>query len=351
MTFKAFFLALVGLALAGSAYSKSRTIGLYPPDQPPDNLLTNASVALGETLFFDPRLSRSGTLSCATCHDPRHAYSDPRPISVPEGDPVHRRNAPSILNAGYRRSLGWDGAHGSLEHQVESTFGPYGDMGITIGEAIAQISVDPAYVRGCWSAYKSPVDVQCLTRALASFERALVSSNSRFDRFLFGGANGAMSDQERQGWAIFTGRGACIDCHDVFHESVNPLGGAYATFSDERFHNLGVGYRMGIMRDTGRHEVSRDPTVFGAFKTPMLRNVSRTAPYMHDGSLATLEDVVEFYDMGGHPNPNLSAGIRPLFLSQADRTALVAFLRALDLNYYVPTGFRQRPGLRPQRSR
>jgi len=178
--------------------------------------------------------------------------------------------------------------------------------------------------------YQSALDVACLTRSIAAFERTLISANSRFDQYLFGDRREVLTTEERGGWELFAGRAACIDCHDVFHRDVNPLGGAYATFSDERFHNLGIGYHDGAMNDPGRYETTRDPEDFGAFKTPMLRNVSRTAPYMHDGSLASLEDVIEFYNRGGNKNPNQSAGLKPLFLSASDKASLVAFLRALD---------------------
>jgi len=332
-----FALIAVFSGLLGAAVlAQSTGLGLYPPDAPADNKLTPSRVRLGEELFFDGRISKSGTLSCASCHKPRYAYADNRVFSLPDGMPEHRRNASSILNSAYRRSLGWDGRARSLEKQIELSFGPYGDMGTSLAEALQKISSDPRYVRGCKEAYDSPVNSQCLTRALAAFERSLTSSGSRFDRYLFGGDKKALTSKEQEGWLIFAGRGACIDCHDVFHPEVNPLGGAYATFSDERFHNLGVGYRNGFMKDVGRYETTRDPEDFGAFKTPMLRNVSRTAPYMHDGSLATLEDVVDFYNRGGNPNSRQSAGIKPLYLNAKERTALVEFLKSLDSEYYVP---------------
>jgi len=312
-------------------------LGLYPPDSPFDNKLTSLRVNLGEIMFFDRRLSSSGDLSCSSCHQPEHAYADTRVFSPPNGKPVHRRNASSVLNAAYRRSLGWEGHARTLEQQVESAFGPYGDLGISLADALKKIERESRYIVGCKKAYGSAVDSRCLTRAIGSFERSLTSAGSRFDRYLFGGDKAAITSQEEKGWIIFSGRGACIDCHDVFHSEVNPLGGAYATFSDERFHNLGVGYRNGRMSDVGRFEITRDPEDLGAFKTPMLRNVSKTAPYMHDGSLATLEDVVNFYNQGGTRNPHQSSGIKPLYLTEDEKTALVSFLRALDADYYAPS--------------
>lgn len=325
----------LGLVLlcGAAAAADGRLLGLYAPDVPADNAITPARVALGERFFFDPRLSKSRTLSCASCHQPEHAYADPRAFSPPDGTPARRRNATSVLNTGHRRTLGWEGHAQTLEKQVVLSFGPYGDMGISLADALTAASKDPAYVRGCRAAYQSAVDTACLTRAIATFERSLTSAGSRFDRFLFGGDRTVLNEQERLGWSLFSGRGACIDCHDVFHPEVNPLGGAYATFSDERFHNLGVGYHEGRMIDPGRYETTRDPVTFGAFKTPMLRNVSQTAPYMHDGSLATLDDVIDFYNRGGMPNPNVSTGIKPLYFTAEEKAALVAFLRALDAPY------------------
>ncbi len=218
---------------------------------------------------------------------------------------------------------------------MELSFGPYGDMGVSMGDALERIADTQSYKEGCAAAYHSSVTSACVTQAIATFERSLVSANSRFDSFLYGGDKAALSDQEKRGWEIFSGRGACIDCHDVFHPEVNPLGGAYATFSDERFHNLGVGYHGGRMSDAGRYEVTRDPDDFGAFKTPMLRNVSRTAPYMHDGSLKSLEDVVEFYNKGGIANRNQTSGIKPLYLTAEEKKSLVAFLKALSSDYYA----------------
>jgi cytochrome c peroxidase len=209
-------------------------------------------------------------------------------------------------------------------------------MGISLADALSRISGDSQYSSGCRRAYALPVNTQCLTKAIASFERILTSSGSRFDRYLFDGENQALTEQEKNGWQVFSGRGACIDCHDVFHPSVNPLGGAYATFSDERFHNLGVGYHNGVMNDPGRYSHTRRPEDFGAFKTPMLRNIAKTAPYMHDGSLETLDDVVDFYNQGGNANARRSPGVKRLFLSTSERASLVAFLKSLDSDYYTP---------------
>jgi cytochrome c peroxidase len=329
------FAVVVSTATIAGDGPEFHSFGLYPPESPNNNAPSPARIELGRRLFFEARLSRSGKLSCASCHKPEHAYSDPAPFSRPDGAPAHLRNASSVLNTAYRRSVGWEGQASSLEKQVELSFGPYGDLGLNLADALARISSDPIYVRSCAEAYGTAMDQDCLLRAIAAFERSLVSAGSRFDRYLFQQDKSALTSQEHLGWELFSGRAACIDCHDVFHAEVNPLGGAYATFSDERFHNLGVGYRNGVMSDTGRYVTTRAPEDFGAFKTPMLRNVGRTAPYMHDGSLATLEDVVDFYNRGGNDNPGKSSGVKPLYLSDEEKAALTAFLRALDSEFTI----------------
>ena len=168
-----------------------------------------------------------------------------------------------------------------------------------------------------------------IARALAAYQRTLVSGESRVERFLRNNEPGMLTRLERDGLSIFDSKAACSTCHRIAPPSSRLWTYAPALFTDMRFHNLGIGYRAGRFTDPGRYEVSGVESDLGAFRTPSLRNVARTAPYMHDGSLPTLEDVVEFYDAGGRPNPNLSARIRPLFLSSYERAVLVAFLRAL----------------------
>jgi cytochrome c peroxidase len=233
------------------------------------------------------------------------------------------------LNAGYQTSLNWDGRFASLEAQVEGVFSPYGDMGIDAGDAIGRVAADTDYQRWFRRAFAGPPTFARMAEALASYQRFLISGNTRFDRYLFGGDRSALSADEREGFDLFIGKAGCITCHDVFHPSVNGLGGGIALFTDHRFHNLGVGYENGRMLDSGRYEVTRDPTDWGAFKTPSLRNVALTAPYMHDGSLAALTDVVSFYNRGCVPNPNLAPAIRPLYLSANEEQELVLFLNSL----------------------
>jgi cytochrome c peroxidase len=310
-------------------YQVDIPLGLIEPDIPLDRPLTEAKIRLGERLFFEPRLSRSGKTSCSTCHDPRTAFAEGRATSVSDNGESQARNAPSLLNAGFNTTMLWDGRFLTLEEQALDPFRSAGDMGITPEQAVTFLAAEEAYVAAFLDAFGEQPSVELLAEALAAYQRSVLSGNSRFDRFFFGGEEEALTPIEKAGWDVFVMKASCINCHDVFSHRVNPLGGRIALFTDFRFHNLGVGYDVGRMGDVGRYRVSQDPRDWGAFKTPSLRNVARTAPYMHDGSLRTLEGVVEFYDRGGVPNPNLSVSMEPQHLNPEDRAALVAFLHTL----------------------
>jgi cytochrome c peroxidase len=304
-------------------------LGLIEPDIPSDNPLTVGKIELGKKLFFDKRLSLKESMSCATCHSPTHGFAEARPVSVSANGDKQRRNAPTVLNAGYLPVLTWDGRFRLLEQQALEPFSPWGDMSIELGEVMERVAADPDYQRMFREVFGAPPSVDALGKSLAAYQRSLVSGGTRFDEYLYGEREDALTDLEKLGYELFVGRGSCINCHDIFHKAVNPLGGGIATFTDNRFHNLGVGYSKGVMKDTGRFETTRDPDDWGAFKTPTLRNVALTPPYMHDGSLATLEDVIDFYNKGGVPNPNIAPGLHVLHLTDMQKQALVAFLQAL----------------------
>jgi cytochrome c peroxidase len=304
--------------------------GLIEPDIPLSSPFTSGAVNLGRRLFFDQRLSLDGKTSCGTCHDPRSAFADRRRLPVDAAGRIARRNSQGIANSGYLPTLSWDGRHKSLESQALDSFTEWGDMAIPIDVALNRVGGDVRYTRMFEDAFGvSQPSVATVATALASYQRSLLSGDSRFDRFMFGGDPSALTATERRGLELFVGSAGCINCHDVFHKSVNPLGGAVALFTDFRFHNLGVGYEKGRMRDVGRYQVTRDPADWGSFRTPSLRNVDLTAPYMHDGSIATLEEVIDFYDRGGNDNPNKATGLTPLLLDDADKLRLRAFLAAL----------------------
>jgi cytochrome c peroxidase len=318
-----------GLWWGSQSPEKARDVlGLTTPPAAEGNPLTSNKIVLGRALFFDERLSKDGTLSCASCHVPQHGFTEPHAVSHGIGVNARRRNTPTVLNSAFERSLDWDGRAASLEDQVLGVFLPSGDMGIDIGEAVAIVRRDPRYRKLFVGAFDSEPTVDGLVKALAAFQTSLVSGNSRFDRFYFGGDRTALTVAEQRGWALFNKPNmGCAGCHLPLHP--DPRGRGAALFTDRSFHNLGVGYKNGRMSDVGRYAVTQNPRDWGAFKTPGLRNVALTGPYMHDGSLATLEDVIEFYVRGGIANPKLDVVIRPLELSASEKADLVSFLRSL----------------------
>jgi cytochrome c peroxidase len=266
-------------------------LDLYLP-APEDNPLTPEKIAIGRELFFDKRLSRDGSVSCASCHDPERAFSDGRTLAVGVFGREGRRNAPALINRAYGRLFFWDGRVPTLEEQVLKPIQDANEMDMTLSEAAARVGL--------------PADD--ISHALASFVRSILSGDSPYDRFIDGDRT-ALTAEEQTGLQIFRGRGNCTACH------VGP------NFSDERLHNTGVAWREGKLTDVGAGQ--------GNFKTPTLREVARTAPYMHDGSLATLEQVVDFYSDGGRANPKLDPEIRRLNLSSEEKRTLTAFLRSL----------------------
>jgi cytochrome c peroxidase len=299
-------------------WSPAVPIGLdrYVP-APSDNPITAQKVALGRQLFFETQLSKDGRTSCATCHQPARRFTDGRRLARGVFGREGRRNTPSILNRAYGLSAFWDGRAATLEDQVRAAVAGEQDLGLSMQEAEAVLSRDAAYARAFESAFGGRVSSTHIAQAIATFVRTRLSGGSRFDRFLTGETT-ALNAVERRGLELFSGRARCARCH------AGPL------LSDEAFHNTGVAFRDGRFQDPGRAEVTGSDRDRGAFKTPSLRDVARTAPYMHDGSVARLADVIDFYDRGGRPNPNLDPDIRPLRLTPGEKAALLAFLRSLN---------------------
>lgn len=347
---------LCTLCCVGGAQAASRfppPLGLPSVLHPADNPPTPAKIALGRKLFMDRRLSHNNTFSCAMCHVPEQGFTSNElgtAIGV-EGQTV-RRNSPTILNVAFVRQLFHDGREFSLETQAWGPLLASNEMANpSVGYVIERIRQLPDY-RGLFEqAFGGrKADMQTVGAALAVYQRTLVSGNSRFDRWHYGKDRNALSAEEKAGWAVFSGKGGCTACHAV--------GPKHALFADGKFHNTGIGYArsMGLktryqvelgggartevghemldsfeqsLPDVGRYEVTLDPADRWAYRTPTLRNVALTAPYMHDGSFATLEDVVAFYDQGGIDNPDKDPRLHPLELSVAEKSALVAFLKAL----------------------
>jgi cytochrome c peroxidase len=283
---------------------------------PKDNPLTEAKVRLGRRLFFDPILSADGTVSCASCHDPSHGLAGKARLAVGIKGQSMPRNAPSLWNRAYGNAFFWDGRESSLEDQAMRPIESSNEMGGTIQGAVERLRASKEYTAIFEAVFMDGVTANNLAKSLASFERVLLSGNSRVDRFRNGQVR-ALSDSERHGLWLYESRGGCWRCHSG------------PNFTDESFHNTGVSWSQPPI-DLGRFTVTKKDSDRGRFKTPTLRNVALTAPYMHDGSLATLEEVVDSYNRGGGKNPYLDGAIAPLGLSAEEKKDLVAFLKALS---------------------
>lgn len=290
-------------------------IGLPMPVTPADNPLTTASVQLGKALFFDPRLSRDATLSCASCHLPQLAFSDGRTVSVGIQGRLGVRNSPSLGNVAYHNSFFRDGGVPTLEQQVIAPIHDPLEMDHDIQLAAADLSGVEPYKRLSMAAYGRPLDAWVLSRAIANYERTLISGWSRWDRWMNGDA-AAMDQSEVRGWHLFNSAELnCGSCHSGFD------------LSDHGFHNIG---QYMDYTDPGRERISLRPEDLGKFKTPSLRNVARTAPYMHDGTMSTLDDVVAHFASAGLPHPNRSPLLQTFVITDQEKADLIAFLHALN---------------------
>lgn len=322
---------------------------LYQFVIPKDNPATPEKIALGKQLFFDTRLSADGTVSCATCHAQDKGFVDRFPTSKGIHSQFGKRNAPTVLNAMFQQTFFLDGRAPSLEEQAKLPIVNPIEMGMKDGAAVtAKVAAIPEYVSAFQAVFHGPVTYDNIGRAIASFERTLVSGDSPFDRFMAGDEK-ALNDSERRGWTLFNGKGRCMSCHGF--SATQPF------FTDNRFHNIGIAAHkadfvdlavkarkmvesgnlkqideLAIQTDLselGRFLVTKNYSDTGAFKTSPLRNIALTAPYMHDGSLPTLWDVIDHYNKGGIQNPFLDGGMQRLGLTESEIDDLVAFLGSL----------------------
>jgi cytochrome c peroxidase len=309
----------------GSAIEITAPLGLPAVPIPSGSPETAETIALGRELFYERKLSKDNTLSCASCHNPLVYFTDGRKHSTGVGGKIGIRNAPSVLNAAYVPAQFWDGRAHSLEDQAGGPMANAIEMNQGHEVTVSKLASDPAYRAQFEKAFgPGPVTIGKVTTALAGFERTLVSGNSPFDQYEFAGKRNALSPAAVRGLKIFRDpkKGNCSTCHTI---NTN-----YALFTDGRFHNLGVGVNdEGELTDLGRYTETKREADKGAFKTPTLRNVAKTSPYMHDGSLKTLKDVVDFYAGGGNSNPFLDKEIKAIKLSGQDRADLVEFLNSL----------------------
>jgi cytochrome c peroxidase len=356
------------IQLFGSDMPETKTpLGLPTITYPANNPQTPEKIALGEKLFNDKRFSTTGEVSCATCHDAKKGFTD-SPLKVSEGinKLTGTRNAPTVINSIYFKSMFWDGRSPDLEDQALHPFINPVEMGLKDHQPILDIvTSDAEYVAAFKNVFgKSGADVTMkeVTQAIAAFERTIVSGNSPFDRYFYGGEVGALTEQQIKGFDLFVNKGRCVSCHVIEQTQ--------ALFTDNRFHNVGVGINdiqdevpelageyiganiradevdMEVLTnksssELGRFALTTEFDDLGSFKTPTLRNIDVTAPYMHDGSLATLRDVIVHYNNGGvtvegNPvNDFLSGGIRPLNLTDEEIDALVTFMEALTSPEFV----------------
>jgi cytochrome c peroxidase len=292
-------------------------LGTLPPAPiPPNNPQTARKILLGKELYFDTRLSKDNTISCATCHSPTMGWSDEGPTSKGIKDQLGGRRAPPVSNAAYMPLQFWDGRSPSLEDQAKGPIQNPIEMGNTHEVMIRTVDNIPGYVEEFKVVFgTTPITVDQVADAIASFERTVVTTDSPFDRFMRGDET-ALTCLERKGLEIFNGKGRCSCCH---------WGG---NFSDGRFHNLGVPPIDPSKPDLGRFDVTKNPADARAFKTPTMRDVGLRAPYLHTGGEKTLEDVIVFYNKGGGTkDPNIDRMMIPLGLSKGEIDALVAFLK------------------------
>lgn len=357
------FVLLALIAGATALPASEPPLGLPPVPIPADNPQTPAKVALGKRLYEDKRFSSDGTVSCATCHDPAKAFADGLPVAEGVGKQKGTRNSPTVLNAVYYTAQFWDGRRATLEEQAKDPLVNPVEHGLKDhGPILEVIRSDPSYLgefREVFGVEPDKLTIDHVVKAIASFERTVVSGDSPFDRYLYGRDPNAMSASAIRGLEIYRTKGRCQDCHAIGQTS--------ATFTDNLFHNLGVGFKRieknfmpvatafrkakeagknvdeSILTtveasELGRFVVTLRPSDIGRFKTPTIRNAAVTAPYMHDGSIATLEEVIELYDRGGDANPLLDSGIRPLNLTPQEKADLVEFMKALTSPQFAQTG-------------
>jgi cytochrome c peroxidase len=312
--------AVAGIALGAVAAPQEpqeRFVRPAAPPMPADNAMTPARVELGRMLFFDPRLSGSSWISCATCHNPALGWSDGLPTAIGNGMKALQRHTPTILNAAYNKRQMWDGRFASLEEQALGPIGSEDEMNLNLGEMVRRLREIRGYRAHFERAYPGEgISAKTVAKAIASFERTIVSREAPFDRWQ-AGDEGAVTAGAKRGFELFRGKANCAACHQ---------GG---NFTDDGYHNIGVQQWPGVY-DEGRFTKVAVKVLRGAHKTPSLRDVAYTAPYMHNGAYSTLRAVVEMYARGGDDHENLDPNIRKLDLTSAEVDDIVAFLESLS---------------------
>lgn len=350
-----FSMLLAGLIFSSGVYADPY-LGLPPLSIPADNPQTSEKIDLGKRLFNDKRFSADGSISCASCHHPDKAFTDGLPVAQGLNGQLGTRNAPTVLNAAFYDTLFLDGRANSLETQALGPFVNPIEHGLLNHQAIVNVvqndSIYTQQFNKVFAVQKNEINIDYVAKAIANYERTLISGDSPFDRYLFGRDHSVLSDNAERGLEIFKNKGNCVTCHEISWNN--------ALFTDNRFYNIGVGFKhlTGVLdkfiatvsqgknpddfnltavqhSELGRFNVTKDLADIGKFKTPTLRNIALTAPYMHDGSMLTLEEVIEHYDKGGDKNRFIDTKIFPLHLTQQEKQDLVAFMKALTSQTYT----------------
>ncbi len=317
-------LALLLLCLCfapGTLLSKSDDpqvpAGLPPIPWPQDNGYSPARVELGKTLFFDGRLSANGAVSCAFCHEPSHAFSASTPLSRGVNGRLGVRHAPTLINRAWGKSQFWDGRAPTLEAQVIVPMTNPDEMGMTVDQVVERLRNIKGYAPLFAAAFgDGAITFDRIARAIASFERTIVSGNSPYDRYLAGDKS-ALTKQQKAGLNFFNGKGECAECHSG------------PNFTTEKFANIGEGMDQ-ANPDPGLEAITKKRGDFGKFKVPTLRDLAHRGPYMHDGRSRTLGDVLDLYAKGGLPNPHLDTRLTPFYMDEQTRQDLLAFLDSLN---------------------
>jgi cytochrome c peroxidase len=317
-------------------------LGLPPVPVPADNPPTEDTIALGRRLYYDPVLSVDSTISCASCHAPQFAFSDNRPVSEGVGKKTGSRHAPTVINSAYFTLQFWDGRAPSLEEQAKGPIANPVEMAHTLDGVVKRLQADAKYpelFKKAWGTDQITIDM--VAKSIASFERTVIAGDSPFDQFYYGHNPKALAPEAQRGLSIFvsTKKGNCAVCHTI--------GKDYSLFTDNKFHNLGVGAdTRGNLNDVGRYAVTKVDADTGCFKTPSLRNLGNRGRYMHDGSFPSVKDALAHYIGGGNWNPHLDKEIHSLdTLSFDERDELLQFLDSL--NGKLPDNIGPPPDLAP----
>jgi len=285
---------------------------------PTDNPWSQDKEDLGKLLFFDPRLSGNNKMSCSTCHQPNLGWGDGLARAIGHEKKELGRNTPTIINSGYSKKLFWDGRASSLEEQALGPIQASKEMNQNLEELVVELVAVPEYVDRFKKVFgPSGITAENIAKSLAVFEKKIVTKNSSFDNYL-GGDKKAISSSAVRGINLFFGKAKCSVCHSG------------PNFTDHQFHNIGVKQQGPLKKDVGRQKITKEKFHLAAFKTTGLRDITKTAPYMHDGSVATLEAVIDFYNQGGKVKENISPFINPIGLSEMEKKDLIAFLKSLE---------------------